>query len=74
MSTFRFFGVLLILAWRAQGTDIHHSPFAHPRQVPNGAAARSLAEVPQVYTTSHFANLDIIYHPWRHELPPVFPA
>ena len=50
-----FFAALLGLAWQAQATDINHSPFSHPRKVPNTVAARALAVVPQVYTTSHFA-------------------
>src|ERR1035437_2027847 len=50
-----FFAALLGLAWQAQGTDINHSPFSHPRKAPNTVAARALAVVPQVYTTSHFA-------------------
>jgi hypothetical protein len=49
------FAALLTLAWQAQGTDINHSPFSHPRHATNTAAARALAVVPQVYTTSHFA-------------------
>jgi hypothetical protein len=50
-----FFTALLVLAWQAQGTDINHSPFSHPHKVSSPVAARALAAVPQVYTTSHFA-------------------
>jgi hypothetical protein len=55
MSANKLFAVLLALAWRTQGSDISRLPFSHPRPVTKIAAARTLAVVPQVYTTSHFA-------------------